>query len=102
MANSRPMNWPLLLLRVKKTATTSAFFPGETTAAVDEYNIILDGRNQPVAVTQTVVSEIMPFTQVSAEHAYHEGEGDQTLTHWRRGINKVIEQCWWIPVWVFR
>lgn len=79
----------LAALTVKglKTATTSAlelYEPAETKPKVGEYNVILDGSQKPVCITQTVVVEVLPFDQVSAEHAYHEGEGDRTLAYWRR------------------
>ncbi|UQS82145.1 ASCH domain-containing protein [Bombilactobacillus folatiphilus] len=76
-----------LVLSGQKTATTSAletYESNEPLPKVGEYNIILDGQNQPVCVTQTKVVEIIPFDQVSAEHAYHEGEGDRTYDYWRR------------------
>ncbi|MCF6160206.1 MAG: ASCH domain-containing protein [Furfurilactobacillus sp.] len=73
-----------LVVKGKKTATTSAFIEGEAVTQVGDYDIILNGDNQPVAIIQNVVSEIMPYQQVSAEHAYHEGEGDRTLAYWRR------------------
>lgn len=70
-----------------KTATTSAFElyqPGEHVPAVGEYNIILDGRDHPVCVTRTEVVYIVPYNQVTPEHAYHEGEGDRSLAYWRQ------------------
>lgn len=70
-----------------KTATTSAtdlYEPNEAQPYVGEYNIILDGQQQPVCITETKVVEIMPYNLVSAEHAYHEGEGDRSLAYWRQ------------------
>lgn len=70
-----------------KTATTSAldlYEPDEPLPYVGEYNVILDGHNHPICVTQTKVVETIPFDHVSAEHAYHEGEDDRTLASWRR------------------
>lgn len=76
-----------LIARGIKTATTSAvdlYGPDEPLPFVGEYNVILDGHDQPICVTQTKVVETIPFNQVSAEHAYHEGEDDRTLASWRR------------------
>lgn len=70
-----------------KTATTSAldlYEPDEPLPYVGEYNVILDGHDHPICVTQTKVVETIPFDHVSAEHAYHEGEDDRTLASWRR------------------
>ncbi len=69
-----------------KTATTSAYDlyeENEPYPQVGEYNIILDGSGHPVCITQTVVTEIMPYKNMTAEHAYHEGEGNRTLAYWR-------------------
>ncbi|WP_057878365.1 ASCH domain-containing protein [Levilactobacillus paucivorans] len=79
----------------QKTATTSAlglYEPDEARPFVGEYNIILDSHDQPVCVTQTKVVEEMPFDHVTAEHAYHEGEGDRTLAYWRRVHREVFTQ----------
>ncbi|MQS75081.1 ASCH domain-containing protein [Companilactobacillus halodurans] len=70
-----------------KTATTSSYDlyePNEYLPQVGDYNIILDGQENPICITKTVVTEVVPFKYVSAEHAYHEGEGDKTLTYWRK------------------
>lgn len=71
----------------RKTATTSAldlYEVDEPLPFVGEYNVILDGHDQPVCITQTKVTEVVPFDQVTQEHAYHEGEDDRTLTSWRQ------------------
>lgn len=70
-----------------KTATTSAadlYEPGEAKPFVGEYNLILDGHGSPVCITKTRVVETIPYNLVSAEHAYHEGEGDRSLTYWQQ------------------
>ena len=68
--------------------TTSAYEPygldGEEIPRPGEYNIILDGRGNPVCVTQTKVVEVIPFAQISAEHAWHEGEDDRSYESWRK------------------
>ncbi|GMA46962.1 ASCH domain-containing protein [Tetragenococcus muriaticus] len=76
-----------LVVKGDKTATTSAFDlydENEEKPKVGEYNIILDGNQQPVCITKTEVVEVIPFHLVSAEHAYHEGEGDRSLKYWRK------------------
>lgn len=70
-----------------KTATCSAgdlYEPDEPRPQVGDYGIILDSHDQPVCVVETVVVETIPFDQVSAEHAWHEGEDSRTLADWRR------------------
>jgi len=69
-----------------KTATTSSYAlyePTEYMPEVGDYNIILDGQENPLCITKTLVTEVVPFNQVSAEHAYHEGEDSRTLAEWR-------------------
>lgn len=84
-----------LVVRGLKTATTSAYelyAIDEPLPQVGEYNIILDGRGEPIAITKTVVVEIVSFQQVSWEHAYHEGEGDRSLAYWRDVHKAFFEQ----------
>lgn len=70
-----------------KTATASAypFYPAENSPLpqVGEYNLILNTRNEAVCITRTTKVYVTPFSKVSAEHAYKEGEGDRSLTFWR-------------------
>ncbi|RYL92464.1 ASCH domain-containing protein [Sporolactobacillus sp. THM19-2] len=76
-----------LVVKGLKTATTSArelYEKGEPLPQVGEFNMILDGSGDPVAMTRTVVVETVPYRLVTWEHAWHEGEGDRTLAYWRR------------------
>lgn len=76
-----------LVLDGVKTATASSLWDyeatGEPVPAVDSYSILLDGRTRPVAVIRTTTITIVPFGEVTARHAYREGEGDRTLEYWR-------------------
>lgn len=70
-----------------KTATTSAYElyeTGENIPQAGEYNIILNGSDEPVCITQTKVVYIMPYNLISPEHAWHEGEGDRSYQCWRK------------------
>ncbi|GAB5055607.1 MULTISPECIES: ASCH domain-containing protein [Pediococcus] len=76
-----------LTFRGIKTATTSAYDLYEEDEAypqVGEYNMILDGHGHPVCITKTLAVEVVPYKNVTAEHAYYEGEGDRTLAYWRK------------------
>lgn len=83
-----------LVLAGTKTGTSSSFWDyehtGEPLPEAGQLNIILDGGGDPQAVVETTEVYTVPFTQVSAEHAHAEGEGDRTLEHWR----KVHERYW--------
>ncbi|MCF6515338.1 ASCH domain-containing protein [Lactobacillus sp. S2-2] len=70
-----------------KTATTSAYELYESddpVPKVGQYTIILDGNNLPVCVVKDVIVEIIQYDLISAEHAYHEGEGDRSYQYWRK------------------
>ena len=77
-----------LVLRGQKTATTSSYplyaLENEPLPQVGEYNIILDGNAKAVCITQTTKVYRTLFKDVSARHAYLEGEGDQSLAYWRK------------------
>lgn len=80
-----------------KTATTSAlelYEKDESLPKVGNYSVILDGLQKPVCVIQTVVVEVVPFKLVSAEHAYHEGEGDRSLNYWRQVHEDFFRQAY--------
>lgn len=83
-----------LVLDGTKTGTASALWDmeaeGESVPEVGEVSIILDARDVPRAVIITTAVEIVPFSEVSAEHAHSEGEGEQTLAAWR----EILERFW--------
>ncbi|UTX52606.1 ASCH domain-containing protein [Leucobacter aridicollis] len=76
-----------LVLDGTKTGTASSVwdyeFTGESLPQVGEYSIILDGAGEPRAVIVTTSVEIVPFDEVTEEHARAEGEDDRTLASWR-------------------
>jgi len=45
-------------------------------------NIILDGSGRAVTIVETKKVQVLPFNEVTEEHAYLEGEGDRTLAYW--------------------
>ena len=71
-----------LINRKIKTATTSVYDHNEDVPTVGMYSIVLNGKNEPVCVIHNETVEIMPFKNVSAEHAYLEGEGDRSYEYW--------------------
>ncbi len=76
-----------LLLAGTKTATSAALWDyeaeGEDLPTPGALGIVTDGRGVPHALVVTTQVEIVPFDEVSAEHAYLEGEGDRSLATWR-------------------
>jgi uncharacterized protein YhfF len=82
-------NLAQLVLEGTKTATASNFLlyeiEKEALPYVGLYNIILDGNGEAAAIAVTTSVEVVPFDEVTEEHAYLEGEGDRTLKDWREG-----------------
>lgn len=76
-----------LVLAGVKTATASPLIAYETEGAplpaAGSYSVILYDDGQAAAVIRDTRVSLVPFTEVSAEHAFREGEGERTLTQWR-------------------
>ena len=51
---------------------------------VGDLDVVLDGQGQAVAIIETTKVTVLPFRDVSADHAYKEGEGDRSLAYWRQ------------------
>ncbi|MHA6252776.1 ASCH domain-containing protein [Oceanobacillus sp. CAU 1775] len=69
-----------LVVEGKKTATTSGYvfyeLEKEALPQAGEYSIVLNGKNEPVAVIQIESVEVVPMNEVTEEFALAEGEGD--------------------------
>ena len=72
-----------LVVEGKKTATTSGFVCYELEKEVlpqsGEYYIVLNGKEEPVAVIQIQSVEVLPMNEVTEEYALAEGAGDYTF-----------------------
>ncbi|SEK22607.1 Uncharacterized protein YhfF [Carnobacterium iners] len=70
-----------------KTATSSAYdiyaLEGEALPEIGEWNIIMDSKVQAICITRTTKVYIVPYNEVTSDHAFKEGEGDRSLTYWR-------------------
>ncbi len=77
-----------LVLKGEKTATTSAYdlyaVDGEPLPRSGSFDVVLDSQDQAVCIIEITKVTVVPFKQVSAEHAFKEGEGDKSLTYWRQ------------------
>lgn len=82
-----------LVFKGEKTATASAYdlyaLEGEFLPQEGTFDIILDSQNQAVCIVEITRVSVQPFNQVSAQHAFNEGEGDKSLAYWRQ----VHEDC---------
>ena len=76
-----------LVLGGIKTATASAKIAydmyGEALPGVGTYSVILFDNEEAACITRNIKVSVVPFHQVSAEHAYKEGEDDRSLEKWR-------------------
>lgn len=78
-----------LVLKGIKTATASAYDlyfidpESEALPEVGGYSIILNSKDEALCIIQTTKVTIVPFSKVTSEHAYKEGEGDRSLKYWR-------------------
>ena len=82
-----------LVLKGEKTATASAYdlyaLEDEPLPQEGTFDIILDSQDQAVCIVEITRVSVQPFNQVSAQHAFNEGEGDKSLAYWRQ----VHEDC---------
>lgn len=81
----------------KKTATASAYplyeLENETLPTVGTYSVILDSNDNAICIIQTEKVTVVPFDEVTAEHACKEGEGDKSLAFWRKVHEKFFTEC---------
>ena len=77
-----------LVLRGIKTATCSAYdlyqINNEPIPKKGDYSIILNSKEEAVCIVRTLKAYVTEFCRVSEEHAFKEGEGDQSLEYWRK------------------
>ena len=70
-----------------KTATTGAYDlyeEDEEIPKVGEYNIILNGSDEPICITVTREVYILEYNVISSNYAFLEGEGDRSYEYWKR------------------
>ena len=81
----------------EKTATASAYplydLGNEPLPKTGAYSVILDSNDNGVCIIQTQKVTVVPFSEVTAEHAYKEGEGDKSLDYWREVHEKFFAEC---------
>ena len=81
-------NLAQLVLDGKKTATTSGYdlydLAEEELPKEGSFDVILDEKDQAVCIIEVTKVSILPFNEVSEDHAAKEGEGDLSLNYWRR------------------
>lgn len=77
-----------LIAQGTKTATCSALWEweakGESIPEEGYITIVLDGRDEPLCIVETVEISIRKYNEVDADFARAEGEGDLSLEYWRQ------------------
>ena len=85
-----------LVVSGQKTANASAYplyaIDNEPLPIEGEYSVILDSKDNAVCVIQTRKVYVVPFREVTAEHAFREGEGDRSLAYWREVHERVFAE----------
>lgn len=75
-----------LVVKGTKRATCSAHIlyesSNEPLPAVGQYDIILDGLNQPLAIIQNISVEVKKMNEVDSAFACLEGEGNLSYEYW--------------------
>lgn len=86
-----------LVIKGEKTATASAYplyeLENESLPKVGAYSVILNSKEEAVCIIQTTKVYVVPFCEVSEEHAYKEGEGDKSLSFWRSTHIAFFTEC---------
>ena len=86
-----------LVLRGEKTATASAYdlyaLEAESLPQEVTFDVSLDSQNQAVCIVEITRVSVQPFSQVSAQHAFKEGEGDKSLAYWRQVHEDFFTDC---------
>ena len=76
-----------LVLNGIKTATASAYplyeQEQEPLSKAGDYSVILNTKGEAVCIIRTTKVYVVPFREVSADHAFREGEDDRRLESWR-------------------
>ena len=82
-----------LTVRGIKTATSSAYpmyiATGEPLPRANSYSVLTGSDGEAVCVLYTSKVYVVPFCDVTEEHAWREGEGDRSLACWRN-VHKAV------------
>ncbi|RUT35563.1 ASCH domain-containing protein [Paenibacillus zeisoli] len=85
---ANPDHLAQLVIEGVKTATCSGLvfyeIDNEPLPSVGNYSIILDSKDEPLAIIKTVEVSILPMNEVPEEFAIAEGEGDRTYQYWKQ------------------
>lgn len=90
-----PDNLAQLVVEGIKTATCSAHIfyelENEPLPTTDDYSIILNSQDKPIAIIKTIDVKVLPMNEVPEEFAVAEGEGDRTYRYWKEAHEKFFQ-----------
>ncbi|MFE7064836.1 ASCH domain-containing protein [Sutcliffiella sp. NPDC057660] len=93
---SKPDHLAQLVMDGVKTATCSGLIfyemENEPLPAVEDYSVILNGNDEPLAIIKTVDVKLMPMNEVPEEFAVAEGAGDRTYQYWKDAHEKFFKK----------
>jgi uncharacterized protein YhfF len=76
-----------LIREGRKRAGTSLLWAieaeDESIPQVGQVEVVVDHQNEPALITRITQVQVVPYSQVTAEYAAIEGEGDGSLEYWR-------------------
>lgn len=75
-----------------KTATAGLPEPGEEPTAPGSRFALLGFEDEPVAIVEVTESRIVPAGQIDEQFARDEGEGFESVEHWRLAHERFFEQ----------
>ena len=77
-----------LVLRGEKTAPASAYelykLENKPLPQAGSFDVILDSQDRAVCIIEITKVSVLPFNEVSTDHAFKEGEGDKSLAYWQQ------------------
>lgn len=80
-----------------KTGTSSAFAlyeaEDEPLPREGEYSVILDSQENAVCIIRNRRVSVLPYREVTQQHAWQEGEGNRTLDYWRSVHEPFFRDC---------
>ncbi len=82
-----------LVLRGEKTAYQLYQLENEPLPQVGSFDVILDSQDRAVCIVEITKVSVLPFNEVSAEHAFKEGEGDKSLAYWQQVHQAFFTEC---------
>lgn len=86
-----------LVVTGEKTGTSSAYalyeLANESLPKINDYSVILDSKGNAVCIIKNISVEVIPFDEITKEHAYKEGEGDKSLNYWKSVHEDFFKKC---------